>query len=56
MPFYNVTVTIKADTDMDAEAAVERGLDKQGFVTLDICADRLKDQDIIDQLVEQEDQ
>ena len=54
MPYFNVTVTIKADDEKWAEQTVERGIDKQGFVVLDICTERIKDDDIVEQLVEQQ--
>ncbi len=56
MPYYNVTVTIKADDEKWAEQVVERGIDKQGFVVLDICTDRIKDDDIVEQLTAQDDE
>ncbi|MEE8599426.1 MAG: hypothetical protein V3S69_08000 [Dehalococcoidales bacterium] len=53
MPYYNVIVTIEAINDTEAEQIVERGIDKQGFVVLDICADIIKDENLLKELDEQ---
>ena len=36
MSTYKVTVVIEADSAKDAEAIVERGIDKQGYAVIDI--------------------
>ncbi len=50
MDYFNVTVTIMASSQEDAEKVVERGIDKQGIAVLDICADRIKDEGMIREL------
>jgi len=50
MDYYNVVVTIQAESQEEAERIVERGLDKQGYAVFDICADRIKDDDMIKEL------
>ena len=50
MAYFNVTVTIWAEDQVDAEQIVERGVDKQGYAVLDVAGDKIKDPDIIKQL------
>ncbi len=48
--YYNVTVTIRAEDQIEAEEFVERGLDKQGIAVLDVAASKIKDEDVIKDL------
>ncbi len=50
MAYYNVVITIHADSQEEAEQAVERGVDKQGYAVLDVAASRIKDDDLIKEL------